>query len=276
MRIDAHQHFWNYTPAKYDWIDESMSAIARSFAPADLQAHLKSQRFDGCVAVQARQTEEETNMLVELSKQYDMIKAVVGWVDLKSENVRQRLDHFSQEKIIKGFRHVLQGEPDLDFMLQPAFTNGIAALQEYGFVYDILIFPRQLPNAYKLVKLSPGQTFVLDHIAKPDIKSGKQADWKTDIKKLSALPNVYCKISGMVTEGDWKNTSPDIFKMYIDHVVNCFGAERVMFGSDWPVCLVAASYDQVVKILEENTSDFTPTEKELLWGENCRKVYNRI
>ena len=273
MTIDAHQHFWHYDPIVYDWIDDSMQVIAKDFLPPDLALLLQKNSFDGCIAVQARQSEEETDFLIGLADTNPFIKGVVGWIDLRDENIEERLNHYAQFKVVKGFRHVLQGEPDLDFMLQPAFLRGIAALKIHNFVYDILIFPKQLPNACKLVALFPKQTFVLDHIAKPDIKNGDTAAWEKDIKALSAFPNVYCKISGMVTEADWSKPEPAIFTKYIHHILDCFGSERVMFGSDWPVCQVAAAYDRVVEIVEHNTRHLSAIEKKMLWGQTCAQVY---
>jgi L-fuconolactonase len=273
MKLDAHQHFWQYDPIEYDWIDDNMQAIAKDFLPSNLAPQLHNNNMDGCIAVQARQSEEETNFLIELADKHPVIKGVVGWVDLRDENIEERLNHYAKFKAVKGFRHVLQGEPDLDFMLQPAFLRGITALKIHNFVYDILIFPKQLPNACKLVALFPEQTFVLDHIAKPDINNGDTATWEKDIKALSAYPNVYCKISGMVTEADWSKPEPEVFTKYIHHVLECFGTKRVMFGSDWPVCQVAASYDRVVAIVEHNTRHLSEVEKKMLWGETCAQVY---
>ena len=274
MKLDAHQHFWHYDPIVYDWIDDSMKVIAKDFLPPDLALLLQKNSIEGCIAVQARQSEEETDFLIGLADKNPFIKGVVGWVDLRNENIEERLNHYAQFKVVKGFRHVLQGESDLNFMLQPAFLRGIAALKKHNFVYDILIFPKQLPNTCKLVQLFPEQTFVLDHIAKPDIKNGDTATWEKDIKDLAAYQNVYCKISGMVTEADWSKPKPEAFRKYIHHVLVSFGTGRVMFGSDWPVCQVAASYDRVVEIVEQNTRHLSEAEKEMLWGKTCAQVYN--
>jgi L-fuconolactonase len=273
MHIDAHQHFWNFDKKEYGWVEEQMPTIAHSFLPADLLPLLQKNNIDACVAVQARQTEEETLFLIELAKKYNFIKGVVGWIDLQNPDIYERLEYFSQFKILKGFRHILQSETAIDFMLQPNFLRGMAALHKYGFVYDILIFPRHLKNACKLVALFPDQTFVLDHIAKPDIKNRTTLNWQKDMQALATFPNVYCKISGMVTEGDWTKTDPAIFADYIQHVVEIFGTDRLLFGSDWPVCMVAASYDQVVEIITKNTASFSAEQNDLLWGGNCKRVY---
>jgi len=272
MRIDAHQHFWQYDPVEYDWIDASMKAIAKDQLPADLKPLLEENKIDSCVAVQARQTEAETMFLLDLADQNSFVTAVVGWVDLKAENLRQRLEYYAQFPKLKGFRHVLQGE-EPSFMLQPEFLRGIEALAEFDFCYDILVFPRHLAAAVQLVKQFPQQTFILDHLAKPFIRTGKDGGWKAGFEELSKYDNVSCKISGLVTEADWNDSRAEIFQPYIQHALNCFGVERLMFGSDWPVCEVAASYKDVVNIFEINTQDLSHAEKGFLWGENARRIY---
>lgn len=274
MTLDAHQHFWHYDSVVYDWIDDSMQVIAKDFLPSDLAPLLQKNSIEGCIAVQARESEEETDFLIDLAHKNPFIKGVVGWIDLQHADIEDRLNHYASIKIVNGFRHVIQAEADIDFMLRPAFLRGITALKKHDFVYDILIFPTHLPNACKLVKQFPEQIFVLDHIAKPDIKNGETAAWTKDIKALAAYPNVYCKISGMVTEADWSKPEPDVFTPYINHVIDSFGTQRVMFGSDWPVCQVAASYDRVVEIVEKNTQHLSYAEKEMLWGKTCAEVYN--
>ena len=238
--IDAHQHFWQYHPDKHSWINEDMAAIRRDFYPADLQPILQQQQIEGCMAVQADQTEAETDWLISLAEKATFIKGVVGWVDLRSATIRERLAHYQQFPIVKGFRHILQGE-DPAFMLQPDFLRGIKALQEFGFTYDILIYPRHFSAAVALVKQCPEQAFVIDHLAKPDIKNRELAEWKKGIEALAAFPNVYCKVSGMVTEADWHQWQPSDLFPYLDTVTNAFGMKRLLYGSDWPVCLVAAS-----------------------------------
>jgi len=271
-RIDAHQHFWKFDPVRDSWIDETMQKIQRDFLPEDLLPLLQENQFSGCVAVQASQSEDETNFLVNLAAKNDFIKGVVGWVDLRGVTIEEQLNHFSGYKKIKGFRHVVQGESD-DFMLRKDFQNGIAALKQFNFTYDILIFHRQLPAAINLVNQFPDQPFVVDHIAKPDIKSGDIASWKKGITEISKSENVFCKISGMVTEADWKNWKTDDLKPYLDVVFENFSADKLMYGSDWPVLNVASDYTEVVKTLEDYISQLSPQNQNKIWHENATSFY---
>ncbi|ADY51066.1 amidohydrolase 2 [Pseudopedobacter saltans DSM 12145] len=273
MRIDSHQHFWHYDPIKHEWIDDEMSNIRKDFLPEDLAPILKVNEIDGCVAVQADQTEEETNFLVSLAKENSFIKGIVGWVDLKAENIEDRLAHFKQEPLIKGFRHVLQGE-EPSFMLQADFKNGISKLKDFGFTYDLLLFPQHIKAAIELVKENPNQPFVIDHISKPYIKKGIVAGWSEDIKAISEFPNVMIKVSGMVTEADYKNWKKEDFTPYLDIVTEAFGTDRIMFGSDWPVCLVAASYTEMQSIPKEYYATFSNLEQEKILGLNAERFYN--
>ena len=272
--IDAHQHFWRFDSVRDSWIDDSMKLIQRDFLPPDIEPLLRQNGFTGCVVVQSDQSATENDFQLANADQHDFIKGVVGWVDLQAENVEERLDYYSQFKKLKGFRHVLQSDPKRDLMLQPSFKQGISLLSKYGFTYDLLIFPDQLKYATELVKQFPDQPFVLDHIAKPSIKSGDVEAWKYDIIKLAGNRNVYCKISGMVTEADWQHWKQEDFKPYLDVVVNAFGVERVMFGSDWPVCLVAASYHKVFTIVQQYFSSFTKNEQGKFFGGNASWFYN--
>ncbi len=272
QRIDSHQHFWIFDPVRDSWIDESMQRIQRDFLPEDLFPALEKNLFEGCVAVQADQTETQTLFLLNLAKQNDFIKGVVGWVDLLDKNIAERLEFFSDEKKLKGFRHVVQGEAD-DFMLRPDFRNGIEALKAFDYTYDILIFHRQLPAAIDLANRFPNQAFVLDHIAKPDIKSGDMQSWKKNITELAKAENVMCKISGMVTEANWKTWTSDDLKPYLDVVFENFTPDRLLFGSDWPVCLVASEYDLVVKTLEDYMVQLPIEQQEMIWSGNAKKFY---
>lgn len=274
MRVDAHQHFWQFDPVRDNWINEDMAAIQKDFMPQDLQPLLAENGFDGCVAVQADQSEEQTNFLVRLAEQHPFIKGVVGWVDLQAENITERLQHFSQYKIIKGFRHVLQGEPQRDLMLSPAFVRGIKALKEFDFTYDILIFLDQLIYSKNLAAQFPEQKFVIDHLAKPHIKKKEIKEWTLDIESIAKLPNVHCKVSGMVTEADWKGWQKEDFRPYMDVIVENFGIDRILFGSDWPVCLVAASYKEVVDIVQDYFSAFSDSEQAKVFGGNAVSFYN--
>ncbi|WP_163399548.1 amidohydrolase family protein [Flavobacterium fluviatile] len=271
-RIDSHQHFWIFDPVRDSWIDDSMQNIQRDFLPEDLYLLLSQNQFSGCVAVQASQSEAETDFLLDLASINDFIKGVVGWVDLRSENISDRLSHFSQFEKLKGFRHVVQGEPD-DFMFGEAFRNGIKALKEFDFTYDILIFHRQLPAAIDLVKTFPEQNFVIDHIAKPDIKSSDIASWKKGIEEISKFENVWCKISGMVTEADWNNWKPSDLKPYLDVIFENFSADKLMFGSDWPVCNVASDYSNLVKTLEDYLAAFSVEDQNKFWFKNVKSFY---
>lgn len=274
QNIDAHQHFWQFNPVRDSWITDDMGVIRRDFLPADLQPVLQQNGIDGCVAVQADQSEAENKFLLDLAAQNSFIKGVVGWVDLQAKNIDERLQYYKQFSAMKGFRHVLQGESNRALMLEPDFKHGISLLQRYDFTYDILIFPDQLKYAGKLVKQFPQQKFVLDHIAKPFIKDGKIDTWAAEIELLARHENVYCKVSGMVTEADWHNWTPDTFTRYLDVIFNAFGARRVMFGSDWPVCLVAASYAQVKDIVYQYTQRFSAENRKKIFGGNAVTFYN--
>ena len=271
-RIDSHQHFWKFDPIRDSWIDETMQKIQRDFLPEDLLPLLQENQFSGCVAVQASQSEDETNFLVNLAAKNDFIEGVVGWLDLRGVTIEERLNHFSSNKIIKGFRHVVQGEAD-DFMLRKDFQNGIAALKQFNYTYDILIFHRQLPAAIKLVNEFPDQPFVIDHIAKPDIKSGDIASWKKGIEEIAKAENVSCKISGMVTEADWKNWKTDDLKPYLDVIFENFSTDKLMFGSDWPVLNVASNYREVLKTLEDYIAQLSSQNQNKIWHENAASFY---
>src|SRR5690606_15718047 len=269
MRIDAHQHFWLYDPVRDAWIDEDMLAIRRHFMPTDLAPLLKANDIDGVVAVQADQSHQETQFLLDLSTMYAMIKGIVGWVDLQSDEIEKYLEHFNQYPAIKGFRHIVEAEPDPDFLVRPAFLNGIKQLTKYDYTYDLLIRPRHYASTLACVEANPHQKFVLDHMAKPDIKTGAFEEWASFMEKLASFANLWCKLSGLATEADWKNWKLADFARYVSHAVACFGKDRMMFGSDWPVCLLAASYEESIRIVEHQVSDFSREEQEALWGGNA-------
>jgi len=271
-RIDAHQHFWKFDSVRDNWITDDMSVIQKDFLPVDLHPLLQKNKFDGCVVVQSDQSEGENIFQLINAEENDFIKGIVGWVDLQSELVEERLEHYQSFKKIKGFRHVLQGESDRALMLRPSFKRGISLLNKYDFTFDILIFPDQLPYSSELVKAFPDQPFVIDHIAKPDIKNKNISEWESDMEIIAQYENVYCKISGMITEVD-KNRSKEDFTPYMDVVIKSFGTKRIMFGSDWPVCLLAASYDEVVNITQEYFSSFSQNEQQLFFGENASTFY---
>ena len=274
MRIDAHQHFWLYNPVKDAWITPEMEVIRKNFLPNDISHILKKNEFDGVVAVQADQSIQETEFLLELSQVYALIKGIVGWVDIRSENVDEHLALFSQYDKIKGFRHIVEAEDDPDFLHKDAFLRGIEGLTKYGFTYDLLLKPWHYESALKCVEANPNQKFILDHIAKPPIKTQEFDNWATFISKLSQFSNVHCKISGLGTEADWKNWKLDHFTQYINHVINCFGKNRLLFGSDWPVCLLAGTYEDTIHIVEDKLSDFSEEELAGFWGNNAVQFYN--
>lgn len=274
MIIDSHQHFWNYEPIKHEWIGDNMAAIRSDFTPIDLKKVYNENGIDGCVAVQADQTVAETDFLLELASQNDYIKGIVGWVDLRANDIDEVLEKYSQYEKIKGFRHVVQEEPDHNFLLRPNFLRGIKALEKYDFTYDILIFPHQLGATLEFVKQFPNQKFVIDHIAKPYIKDGFYEGWATLIKEIAKQENVYCKISGMITEADYKSWTEAQLHPYMDLVFNAFGSQRIMFGSDWPVCLVAGNYSEVKSIVTNFISKIPEVEQKAIMGENAIQFYN--
>ncbi|MES1225181.1 MAG: amidohydrolase family protein [Bacteroidota bacterium] len=272
--MDAHQHFWKFDPVRDSWITDDMSVIQKDFLPEHLKPILESNGVLGCVAVQADQSESENDFLISHAKQNDFIKGIVGWVNLEADNIDDRLAYYKSFEKMKGFRHVLQGEKQRDFMLRYDFKRGIDKLREFNFTYDILIFPDQLKYTAEFVSLFPNQTFVIDHIAKPEIKTKKIEDWKKDIQEVAKHENVYCKISGMITEADWKNWSAGDINPYMDIVVEAFGTKRIMYGSDWPVCLVAGSYAETLNVVKNYFSSFTKNEQNMFFGQNAIKFYN--
>jgi len=273
MHIDAHQHFWRYDPREYDWIDESMACLRRDFLPDGLKPELERAGFQGCVAVQARQTVEETRWLLELAAAAPFVLGAVGWVDLQSPEVHSQLETFAKNPKLVGIRHVVQGEPDGRFLLRPEFLRGISMLEEFDLAYDILIYTRHLPVAAEFVRQFPRQRFVLDHLAKPPIKSGSSQPWARGIRDLAAFPNVLCKLSGLVTEADWQQWKPEHLAPYIDVAFDCFGPDRLMIGSDWPVCTVAASYARAMDVVKDYLSRHPAQVQAAVLGENARRFW---
>ena len=272
--IDAHQHFWRFDPNRDTWITDEMYKVRRDFLPADLLPVLEKNGVEGCISVQVDQSEDENDFLLAHAENFDFIRGVVGWIDLRHSDLEQRLEYYKKFPKLKGFRHILQGETDRALMLKPSFKRGIELLHKYGYTYDILIYPDQLGYTKEFVAAFPDQPFVLDHIAKPYIKHRYITDeWKDAIRAVAAYPNLYCKISGIVTEADWYNWKPEHFNVYIDTVVEAFGTDRILYGSDWPVCLVAASYDQVINIVKNYFANFSPDEQAAFFGGNAIKFY---
>lgn len=274
MKIDSHQHFWKYSIVEYDWINEEMEVLKKDFLPSDLLPLLQTISFDGTIAVQARQSIEETEWLLQMAEKNEFIKGVVGWLPLCSDSINDHLKHFSMSSKFVGLRHVLQDEPDEKFMLRPDFLKGLNYLGQYDLAYDILIYPKHLNTAAELVSIFPKQRFILDHIAKPPIKTGHFDEWKRGIEILSNYTNVACKLSGMVTETDWNNWKPSDLKIYLDIVFNAFGADRLMIGSDWPVCILSGSYQQVMRVVMDYISGLSSFEQAGILGDNALKNYN--
>lgn len=273
MKIDAHHHFWNYSLEEYGWIDDSMSALRRDFTPADLQMEIARTHVDGVITVQARQTLEETRWLLQLANQHDFIRGVVGWVPLIEESVESHIEQFCAESRLVGVRHVLQGEPDPRYMLREDFNQGVALLKKYQIVYDLLIFAHHLPTSIEFVDRHPEQLFVLDHIAKPNIKGGEMEPWAQNIRELARRENVACKISGMVTEADFHRWQPDQLRPYFEVVLSAFGPKRLMFGSDWPVCLAACEYKRWHEIVSTWIKDLSTAEQAQIMGETAMRIY---
>jgi L-fuconolactonase len=274
MTIDAHHHFWKYSPQEYAWIDDAMSAIRRDFLPADLAREIKQADVDTVISVQARQSLDETRWLLDLARAYPFIAGVVGWVPLLSPAAGEHLDALidaAPNKLL-ALRHVLQAEPD-DYPLDAHFTVGLRQLALRNLTYDILILERQLPTAIALVDRHPNLTFVLDHLAKPRIRDGVISPWRENLRELAKRPNVYAKISGMVTEADYRAWTPDQLRPYVDVALESFGPRRLMFGSDWPVCLVACEYGRWVQLVREFIEELSPDEQANIMGNTARRAY---
>ncbi len=274
MIIDSHQHFWIYEPQKHAWIDDDMAAIRKDFLPSQLKEVYQKNDVDGCVAVQADQTLAETDFLLKCAAENDFIRGVVGWVDFRSEQVEDVLASYSEQTKLKGFRHVVQGEPDVNFLLRPDFLSGISHLKSYNYTYDILVFPHQLGAVLEFVKRFPNQKFVIDHMAKPYIKDGFFEGWATLMKEIGNCEHISCKLSGIITEADYKMWTATQIAPYLDVVFEAFGTDRLMFGSDWPVCLVAGNYEKVKRLITDFISHLSPQEQQNIMGLNAIKFYN--
>jgi L-fuconolactonase len=272
-KIDAHHHFWKYDPVEYGWINDEMSAIRRDFLPADLEKEMQTADISGVISVQARQTLEETRWLLELADKHEFIRGVAGWVPLTDPKVSTTLEHLSRSKKLRGVRHVLQDEPDPLYLLREDFNAGIRALRPFGLTYDILIFERHLPQTVRLVDRHPEQIFVVDHLAKPRVRMKELSPWRENLQELAKRQNVYCKLSGLVTEANYSNWSTEQLTPYLDTVLLAFGANRLMFGSDWPVCLVAIDYPEWAAIVANAISGLSPSEQERIWSGTAQEAY---
>jgi len=272
MKIDSHQHFWSYDEKQYPWIPQG-SPLHRDWLPPDLAPLLAAAGFDGCIAVQARQSREESRWLLELSERHPIIMGVLGWVDLRAPDVERDLARLASHPKFRGVRHVVQDEPHANFMLSADFLRGIGKLHAFGLTYDLLVYPRQLPAAIELVRRFPEQPFALDHIAKPPIKTGPLSPWREQIRELAKSPNVLCKVSGMVTEADHAAWQPADFAPYLEVVFAAFGEDRVMYGSDWPVCLLAGGYERVFQLADEATREWSNEARGKFFGGNAARFY---
>lgn len=274
MVIDAHQHFWQYEPVRDAWIDESMQVIRRDFLPEHLAPVLEDNGVHGCVAVQADQSVDETAFLLSLAEKHDIIKGVVGWIDLRADNINEQLLQYAAHPKLKGFRHIVQGEKDNRFILGEHFCRGIKALAQHQFTYDILVYPKQLPAVEEFVLQFPEQALIIDHLAKPDIKAGELAAWAAHMRRIAQSPHVYCKLSGLVTEADWQQWEPAHFRPFMEVALEAFGANRLLYGSDWPVCLLAAEYHEVKGIVTDFISTLSTTEQNQIMGGNALSFYH--
>lgn len=273
MKIDSHQHFWRYEARLHAWITEEVFILRGSFLASYLLPKLQANGVEGCIAVQAAQTEEETMFLLGLADQYSQIKGVVGWADISAPDFVERLEYFTRFKKLRGFRHIVQSEPDDRFLLLEDFCRGIGNLQSFDFTYDILIYPKQLESAIEFAEKFPGQRFVLGHLAKPSVRTGEIQPWAKNLRLLATNTNVFCKLSGLVTEADWNNWRAPDFLPYLDVGFDAFGPDRLMFGSDWPVCLLAASYQQVASLIADYVRNLPLAQREAILGRNAISFY---
>jgi L-fuconolactonase len=273
MRIDAHQHFWHYNPLEYGWIDPAWEVLTRDFLPGDLLPLLREEGFDGSIAVQARQSLEETNWLLNLATTNQHVLGVVGWLDLCSPDTKEQIGKFASHPKLCGVRHVIHDEPDDDFMLRDDFLHGISCLEEFKLPYELLIFPKHLSNTIQLVEKFSRQVFILDHIGKPGIREQQLSPWKGEIEQLASFPNVYCKLSGMVTEAKWHEWKQEDFHPFLKTVLDAFSPERLLIGSDWPVCLLSGSYKATIQLTKNFLGMLSIAEQKMILGENAARVY---
>ncbi len=273
MIIDAHHHFWHYSAEEYGWISQEAARIRRDFLPADLQTEITAAGVDGVVSVQARESVEETAWLLKMAQEHDFIKGVVGWLPLAEARLSRHLERFAHAPKLKGVRHVVQSEPD-GFMLRDDFNAGVAALHGFNLVYDVLITERQLIEAIAFVDRHAEQVFVLDHLAKPHAKASEIEPWRTNLQELARRENVFCKVSGLVTEADWHRWSPDALKIYFDSAIDAFGPARLMFGSDWPVCLLASDYARWIETVRAWATPLSADERTALFGGTAVRAYD--
>jgi L-fuconolactonase len=276
LKIDAHQHFWKFDEREYGWITEGMRVLRRDFLPADLQREMAAVGVSGSIAVQARQTVEETNWLLELAGQNEFIKGVVGWVPLITPSVGGVIEQLAESPKLRGLRHVLQDEPDENYILREDFNRGIRELARFDLTYDILIFERHLPQTIKFVDKHPQQRFVVDHLAKPRVRDGVISPWRENIRELAKRENVWCKISGLATEADHSKWTEGQLMPYMETVLEAFGPKRVMFGSDWPVCSLAVGYGRWAELVDKLTVKLPLNEQLEIWGDSAVRAYRVV
>lgn len=275
MKIDSHHHFWNYSPEQYGWISAQMAVLRHDFGPAELRNEIGPAGIDGVVSVQARQSELETEWLLKIADEQDFVRGVVGWVPLASDQAEASIERWSHSRKLKSVRHVVQDEPDDAFILGAEFNRGVALLKKYDLVYDILIFSKHLPNSIRFVDQHPEQPFVLDHIAKPTIQANQfDSEWEKNIRELAKRENVTCKFSGVATEVRDAHWTVDTLRRYWDVAWDAFGAERLMYGSDWPVCKLKTEYSRWIETVQQLSSSLSTTEKENFWGSNAIRAYS--
>lgn len=272
MIIDSHVHFWKYSKELLPWIDGKMKILQKDYLPNELEQTFKRNNVDGCIAVQAATEGVETRFLAELAGTHPVIKGVIGWADLQSPDAEKKLSELKAYPSIVGIRHIVQSEPD-NFLYDEKFRAGISLLQQFGYTFDLLIYPRQLKAAVDFVRAFPDQNFIVDHCAKPEVKRKEIDEWRKGITDLAMFPNVSCKLSGLITEANWKEWSPHDFYPYLDIVFQAFGTQRLMFGSDWPVMLLSGIYVQWKSLLEKYMENFLPEERDAVFGFNARRVY---
>jgi L-fuconolactonase len=273
MRLDSHQHFWKYSATDYHWMDGTMDVLRRDYLPKDLNPELDGLGFDGTIAVQARRMERETDWLLELADEHAFIRGVVGWADFTAPHLDETLERFAANPKLKGLRELIHDMPAVDYAVSDVHTQAIAKLSPLGLTYDLLLKPQHLPFATKLARQFPNQPFVVDHMAKPDIASGIVQPWRQDIETLAACENVYCKLSGLVTEATWRNWHDGTFRPYLDIVLETFGADRLMIGSDWPVCLLSANYATTMGIVVDFAKELSNDDRDGILGDNAARFY---
>jgi L-fuconolactonase len=273
LQVDTHQHFWNYDPAEYAWIDDRMTPLRRDFLPLDARREMDAIGVIACIAVQVRQTLEETAWLLELADEFPFIAGVIGWVDLQAPDVDAQLARVAAHSRLVGIRHIVQAEPD-GFLERPAFLRGIARLEPFDLTYDILVYARQMPAAVAFARAFPRQRFVLDHLGKPDVRAQEYQSWRAQLNQLAALPNVHCKLSGLVTEADWGSWKPEQLRPYLDAALDAFGPDRLMIGSDWPVCTLTGTYKDVIGVTLDAIGEYSVTEQERMLGGTARDLWS--